>query len=857
MSILPPQHSLVETLLRHDRPTVWWGLDSFDPLDDDANGASANPLGFRLTAQNAPVDSPTLHRVACDSFAGGSRDFNGTNQAYTAPDQLTVSAAGPPRLHAATSNSATNSQGLVLSPTGIQVGDLMILIALHTTAGATVSGGPGAGWTIRGTALNCTTHTKVVYTRVADATDTVGQQFYGLTWNSSADVHTVMLVVRGCDSSVANLIFDSGEVATGSGTDHFGTTESYPEQSWQLVIFTSDFLGIESPWRPPTSAIWDATANVTLACAAIAYYQPTAGSSNSYASTPVATNLGITTLTFGSPRIVKRSLRNINFPLTISCLINSDSLVGTRNIFRKESAIVLFTTGTTLAYSYHDGVGFQQHNGPTLATGTTYRIWVRDDGANVTFFVNGQKTTVARVNATAIASNANAFWIASNGGVGGFFDGRIDEVALFECALSDQQILTHEEAAVSGTVGDFVTADQSGKFPRLKVEIAMTSNPTDPAFVYTDVTSRVRAQSGLDINWSSRSSELERFAAGTLSLELDNRDRFLNGLAPARAIRVMAQIKPDQGAFPMFFGYTDGPKYKRGATGYDSTVSITATDLFKALAPVKVSTPTVRPTEYAQARIFALLEPYPWFKMVVTPGRHLIIGDDIQGNGLLEHIQQVAESDGGRAWADAWGFLWFEDGHVRSTAATSTTIQATYGWFGTSASRPATSFEPEVDELTLFTAAMVTPASGNVQTKVNPTTKLQAFERTKEVTTLHASDVDAFAMACHYANRYGQAVERVPALRLLPSAAGSLSAVQDMWFNALHHRPSHRIKTIEKPLGGGEIAREHFIEGVKHTINANSWTIDLDLSPTELEGKLFVIGTDKIGVQSPQKTIGW
>lgn len=861
MSVLPPQHSLVETLLRRDRPSVWWGLDSFDPLDDDVNITSANPQGFRLTAQNAPVDSATLHRVACDSFAGGSRDFNGTTQSYTAPDQLTVSPAGPPLFHASASNSATSADGVVLSPTGIEVGDLLILVCLHTTAGATVTGGPGTGWAVIGTVLNCTTHTKAVYRKVADATDTVGQQYYGVTWNSSNDVHTVMMVVRGCDTSVTNLVFDSGEVATGAGTDHFSTSENYPEQSWQLVIFTSDFLGIEDPQKDPPYQIWAATANLTLACAALAYHRETAGSSNVYASTPTATNLGITTLTFGSPRIVKRSLRELNFPLTISCLINADSFAGVNRVFfAKDSSFAAgVTTAGVLQYAYQDGAT-RTASGPTLSTGTTYRIWIRDDGTNVTFFVNGVKTTVARPTANNITQFAGNFVIGASslaGVLGAWFDGRIDEVALFEAALSDSMIQTHETAAVSGTFGQFITADQTGRYPKLKVEMALTSNPTDVCHVFTDITSDVRADPGITITSSSRNSELDRFQAGTLELVLDNLARTYNNLEPSRVIRVSAQIKTDQGAFPVFWGFTDGPKYRRGAQGFDSTVEITATDLFKALAPVKVSETMVRPTEYAHARILAMVEQYPWLQIAIDEGQHLIIGDDVEGNGLLEHMQQVAESDGGRVYADYWGVLWFEDGHYRSTFSTAVAIQATYGWFGTSASRAAKSFEPEVDESRLFTAAMVTPASGNVQMSVNDTAKEKYFERTKEITTLQASDVDALAMAHHFSRAYGVPVERVPALRIMPGAAATLTARQDMWFDALHHKASHRIKTIEDPPGGAEVSREHFIEGVKHVISDDVWYMDLQLSPTELEGNLFVIGTDKIGVQTPQKTIGW
>lgn len=852
MSIIAPG-SMVETLLFHDRASAWWGLDTADPLADDGAFATAALLvgGFRLTASGTPTNAATLHRAAADSGASGSRDFNGTNQAYTTPDQVLTAAPGPPALHAVRSSQVTSATGTVLGPGGVLAGDLLIFIATHPTAGATVSSAP-SGFTLVGTALNCTTHTKAVYRRTADASDTTPQQ-YSITWNSSAAINTVVLVVRGCDPGVANLVFDSGEVATPTDNTHNSTVENYPEAAWQVIVATSKYPSVPQ-LNPPGRITWHQSANGQLSTIVAAYKQMVAGSGNQLAVTEINTNLGMTTLTFGSPKQVVKSLRNLNFPLTICCLLNGDSFATTnRSWLTKDSVINCdVTTAGVLRYQYFDG-SLRTHTGPTLSTGVTYRIWIRDDGTNVSFFVNGQKTTVARASSNAINVLAGQFSIGASstaGVLGAWFDGRIDEVAIFQVALSDQQINTHERAAVDGTVGQFITADQSGRFPRAKMEIAFNSNPTDVSYVFSDVTNDVRVANGIATSFG-RNSELDRMQAGTMSFVLNNRQRQYDNILPARVVRFMAQSGVDAPVFLRFFGFTDSPKFNRPANGLDSTVSVTATDLFKALAIDKIRNTLVRPTELPIYRILAVLAQVPGLRMGLDAGHHNIIGADLQGQGRLEHIQQVAETDGGIVWATPEGAIQFEDNEHRSTDFKSTAVQATYGWFGTSAASAATSFEPEVDETRLFTAAMVTPASGAVQTAVNSTAAAQFFERTVEKTTLHASENDAAAMAKHYANAYGQPLVRVPALRIQPAYSANPPAA---WLVAFHHRPSNRIKTIENPPGGSEVAREHFVEGVADYVDANRWLIDLQLSPTELEGKLFVIGVDAIG---STKTIGW
>jgi len=125
------------------------------------------------------------------------------------------------------------------------------------------------------------------------------------------------------------------------------------------------------------------------------------------------------------------------------------------------------------------------------------------------------------------------------------------------------------------------------------------------------------------------------------------------------------------------------------------------------------------------------------------------------------------------------------------------------------------------------------------------------------VTTLHASDNDAQAMAEAVAHRYATPRTRIPSLLLQPSAYSSPAV---MWALVLAHELSDRIKTVERPIGDtSAVTREHFIEGVSHSISGDDWIVRFSLSPAELDGEYWLLGSgqldDSVGITSTR--LGW
>ena len=870
MSISTP--SLIESLLLHDRPVAWWGLDTADPLTDDAVFDTDIP-GYTLTALATPTDAASLHTRG-DSGASGCRDFNGstggyfvsgtlyqnptTTPTYTGLSSYNAVGAGTEILFYTGFASDVDEPGYKAPTTGVRAGDLMIAV-INTSVAASSVTTAAPGWTQIGSTINYVLGTMAVYYRVADATDEGGPE-HRFVWAGSGDRSGLLGSWRGLDPSVgASLIFDSGLQATSSGQNHFTTTETFPAGARQIVIWTSD--GVDLAYQPTTggsmrlAGVLQPPFSASSARCLMLDYEVASGDPGArWASTSSNTQLGAGIITFGSPQEVTRDeLDTISEHFSCYFLCDPDTLSGTDTILYKHQSLAVDCSGTTLRFRYRDGGGVDRTvNGPTLSTAAgVYRVWVRDDGSNIYFTVNGTTTSSARTGTAGYTMNTNRWCIGHSfdgATTADFYDGKLDEIAIFPAFISNDMVSAHEEAATLGTFGTYIASNRSRSYPRAKVEIALTSRPTDSCPAFTNVTADLREEDGIQ-RTSGRNFESDRSEAGTLSVVLDNRDAVYSSLLPTRVIRFRAQTATDQPVIPRFYGYTDAPIYPRPGRGKDSTVILHATDVFKALSLEVFDDVFDRDEELIGERVRALLSGISGLRYSIDDGVHRVGPIQYQNSNRLEGVQSAVETDGGISFCDGRGRLVFQDNQHRTK--NERTIRATYGWPGTTATYRSGVFEPQVDEARLFTAAAITPASGIVQTSVDATAELDYFKRTKQLSTIHADDLDALAMARHFSDAYSTPLVRVNSLELQPVA---YSTPATMWATVLSHEISHRVKTIEKPVASAEIPREHFIEGISETLTASDWVVSFSLSPVELDGNYFIIGTSAIGGSD---VIGW
>jgi hypothetical protein len=130
--------------------------------------------------------------------------------------------------------------------------------------------------------------------------------------------------------------------------------------------------------------------------------------------------------------------------MSIEAWVRPDAFGALRTIVQKTNSywLRIDNSGAITAFIY-DGASYEPRvTGTTLVAGTTYHVVATFSGTSLKVYVDGAlRGTTART--TAIPDNASGV----NVGVGGsYFDGTIDEVAIYGYELTGQQVTEHYNA---------------------------------------------------------------------------------------------------------------------------------------------------------------------------------------------------------------------------------------------------------------------------------------------------------------------------------------------------------------------------------------------------------------------------
>ncbi len=533
---------------------------------------------------------------------------------------------------------------------------------------------------------------------------------------------------------------------------------------------------------------------------------------------------------------------------TLEAWVKFDVVTGAATLFSKGTNGYQLRRNTTGLELHKEGVGIiLATTGITLAVATLYHVVAAKHGsASAKIYVNGVDRSGAVTDRTC-ADTATALNIGRKSDATELLDGQLDEAAVYAYAFTLDMVTTHYLAGTAGAFGVQIMGTVGANvLPRLKVEVAFDSNPRDTYQRWRDVTSYVRELSF----GRGRNFELDRMETGRLDVVLANRNRefddtwtgspFYPNVKPTRAVRVRATISTSP-TFPRWFGYTEGHPLRRLHAGKDSVAVVTAAGAFKALALDKISVVTARPKELSGARLAAVLA-INGVRSSVGAGQSQVVAADLDQANRLEHAQGVAETDGGVVFEAGDGTITFRDRHHR--IKNEQTVRATYG-DGGGTEIPIFLLEPMTDEARLFTAAVITPASGTPQEWELSAASDQYWKRTKELATLHASDNEALGQAQYFAEAYSTPRSRIPNIQVAPQTHSDKVTA---WQTVLGHEISHRIESKERPIGDpSAVTREHFIEGISEKVTPSDWRVSFSVSPAELESTYWILGTGELG----------
>lgn len=547
---------------------------------------------------------------------------------------------------------------------------------------------------------------------------------------------------------------------------------------------------------------------------------------------------------------------------TLELVVQFDTVAGTATLISKGTdGYQLRRNGTTLELLKQGTGVILATTGITLATSTVYHVVAAKNGsASAKIYVNGTDRSGTVTDRTC-ADTATSLHLARKSDSTEWLDGKLDEVAVYPYAFTGDMVTTHYQAMSAGTFGQqLLGTPASSRVPRLKVEIAFESDARDTYQRWSDVTAYVTE---LDAS-RGRNFMLERSETGRCSFKLTNSARqfdptFASGpyypnVTLTNSVRVRCQHGSSR-TFARHRGFVDSWKLLYGDGGKAPRVAVQCSGVFKALALDKYLETTIRPAEMSGDRLAEVLAVAGVTSTVGT-GQSVIAGNDLDQANRLEHALQVAETDGGVLFEAGDGTVTFQDRHYRVLNEAS--VRQVYGDGGGS-QIPIRPPDPLLDEDRLFTAASITPPSGNVQTAENTAASDRHFKRTKEMSTLHDLDADAAGMAGMYANKFSEVRERIPTVAPIPSLASNVATA---WQTVLGHEISHRISTSIVPIGDpSAVVREHFIEGVTDRWRPDQVAVSFSVSPAELDSEYAIVGSAEIGdgegTGATNAIVGW
>jgi hypothetical protein len=133
---------------------------------------------------------------------------------------------------------------------------------------------------------------------------------------------------------------------------------------------------------------------------------------------------------------------NLTSQVTIEAWVNPDTLVGTRWIVNKGTFYYLYINNGTTYFGIHAAGSYQFITTTAVTAGAWQHLVGTYDGSSLVLYRNGVQVAQAAASG-AISSTTTAVFLGAVSDAGSFFDGRLDEAAIYGTALTPAQALAH------------------------------------------------------------------------------------------------------------------------------------------------------------------------------------------------------------------------------------------------------------------------------------------------------------------------------------------------------------------------------------------------------------------------------
>lgn len=301
-------------------------------------------------------------------------------------------------------------------------------------------------------------------------------------------------------------------------------------------------------------------------------------------------------------------------------------------------------------------------------------------------------------------------------------------------------------------------------------------------------------------------------------------------------------LQGEDTSYTIFYGFADSWDVQWPTYGTAQTVTLRASDAFKALASFEAPSAAASAGggEDSGARIARLLDAAGWPETdrMLDTGDSTLQATTLDG-ALLSEMQHVALSELGSFYTDADGLVTFKRRKARLEGSRSVTVQATFDDDGTDLGYA--DIEVANDDELVKNIVSGTIIGGSVQTQTDASSRSSYLDRSYVQTGLWLqTDEDASRWAEWVLTNYKAFETRVESLTLRPQG-------QDlMWPTVLNSEFGDLMLVNRRPTTGDAHAQYVFLEGIDHTITADDWeTVFRFSSATAYMGHIVLDSTDE------------
>ncbi len=460
-----------------------------------------------------------------------------------------------------------------------------------------------------------------------------------------------------------------------------------------------------------------------------------------------------------------------------------------------------------------------------------HHIVYTSSGSTATLYVDGVDVTVAG-SAYSVSAAAAAFHIgAAPAAVAVYFDGLMDEFALYPAALTAAQVAGHYQSAAIG-------------------------NPT----AWTDVTAYFLGGT----QRRGRQHELDTIQAGTAAISLRNTDRrfdpansagpYYGTLLPMRRLRLKWTI--NSVTYTRFLGFIERwPRTRVGPTW--SQVDLTVVDGFEQLAQTDISD-QFWASESVGARIAHVLDLCLWPRSLraIDTGT-ATVPDSAFTSGTftsaLSHIQQIADSDLGYFFIDSSGLATYHSRYHRETTTVGTVSQGSFGDSGSGGLAYVGIVPDPASKDHILNDVSTTPDGGSPQRVQDGASIRHYFQRSLARTALIVDDgIDPLLQSQLIVAAHKDPIGRIESVQLRPGSDLSL------WAQVLGREIGDRVTVSESPPGGGPVnTADYYVEAMQDDFPVQgSWESVWQLTPVASGYKTWVLDDPVYSVLDSTTVLG-